>query len=131
MSDEAPFVLAVAREQGFRPFQQLVRHGVDGRRQAAQQARDVAIARVHVRRDLLQEDDEERLKSGQLGELLAKDRQRAVDRLAGGLLNRHVAVEVIDERRVERLLLFEQRCDDAANAVDEALRQTGGSGAAP
>ena len=29
---QAPFVLTVAREQGFRPFQQLVRHGVDGRR---------------------------------------------------------------------------------------------------
>ena len=46
--------------------------GVDRARQAAQQAGDVAVARVHVRRDLLQEHDEQALEADQLGERVAQ-----------------------------------------------------------
>ena len=92
--------------------------------QAAQQAGDVAIARVHVRRDLLQEDDQECLKAGQLGECSRRTVSPAVDGLPARLLNRHVAIEVIDERAVERLLLFEERRDDPADGGREAAADT-------
>ena len=62
----------------------------------------------------------QRLKAGELGEVIAQDGQPAVDGLAARVLNRHVAVEVIDERAVERLLLLEQRRDDAADGGGEA-----------
>src|SRR5450759_3487522 len=44
----------VARERGLRSLQHLVGHGVDRTRQPAQEAGHVAVARVDVRRDLLQ-----------------------------------------------------------------------------
>src|SRR5207244_1748250 len=46
-------------------------------------------------------------------------------RLAGGLLHRNVAVEVIDNRRIEGLLLLEQRRDGAPYALDEASAPAG------
>ena len=104
---------------------------VDRARQAAQQPGDVAIARVDVRRDLLQEHRRAGSRNrDQLGDRVAQDRQRAVDRRPRLARDRHVPVDVIDHRRVERLLLLEQRRDGAAHAGDESPRQTAGRPAA-
>src|SRR5204862_2715837 len=54
----------VAREQRLRSLHQFVGDGVDRARQPAEQAGDVAVARVYVRRDLLQEDDQEAFEAG-------------------------------------------------------------------
>ena len=74
--------------------------------------------------------DEQALKPDQLGDRVAQHRQRAVDRRARLARDRHVAVDVIDDRGVERLLLLEQRRDGAAHAGDEAAAQAAGAGGA-
>ena len=110
----------VARQQRLRPLEQLIRHSVDSTGEAAEQSGDVAIARVHVRRDLLQENDQQRLKTGQVRDVLAQDGQPGLDRVTTRLLTRCVAIEMIDERAVERLLLFEERRDDTADGGSKA-----------
>src|SRR5439155_865542 len=90
------------------------------RRVGTRTAGEVAVARVEVRRDLLQKVDKQALKADQLGDGVAHHRERRVDRLARRARDRRVPVEVIDDGGVERLLLLEERRDRPTDAGDEA-----------
>ena len=109
----ASFAPDVARRQGFRLFHDLVGHGVDRGRQPAEEPRHFAVAlafaRVDKRRDLLEEHHEHALEPDQIGDRVANDRERAGRGRLRGAPDLQVAVDVIDDSRVERLLLFEQR----------------------
>ena len=65
---DAHLVTPIARQRRFRSLHHLVGHGVDGARQAAQEAGDVTIAGVDVGRDLLEEQHEQALEADQPGE---------------------------------------------------------------
>ena len=76
------------------------------------------------RRDLLQVDDQQALKADEIRHRVVEQDERRRDRLASLPRDRDVEVQMIDDRRVERLLLFEQRRDDAPDGSCEPPAQS-------
>ncbi len=123
----------LARDHRLPALEDLVGQAGDGAVE-----RDVAIAdvagelevlAVDEAGELLEVDDQRRMEGAQLAERVAGEAQRRVDGLAAGAIDRHAAVDVIDERGVERLLPLERRRDGApGQAGDLALQPVAGDG---
>jgi len=87
-----------------------------------------AIFRVHIDRDRLQVLDEQRLEVDQRVELPARDVEEALDRLLPFVLRRDIAVDVIDDLRVESSLRLERRTEQppheaAESSFDRTIRR--------
>ncbi len=126
----AQLVPPVAGQRRLRSLQHFVGDGVDGARKPAKQAGDIAIARVDVWRDLAGENTTSRLWNRTSSAIVSCNTVSvvAIDsrvcRATGTL-----RLIVIDDGRVERLLLLEKRCDRAAHRGREAaLPAVGGGG---
>src|SRR4051812_23518736 len=70
---ELYFAPSVACEQRFRFLHQLVGDGVDRAGQPTQEAGDVAVTRIDIRRDLLQEHNEQALEPDEFRDRVAED----------------------------------------------------------
>ena len=80
----------------------------------------VAILRVHVAGDLLQVDHQPRLEGEKIREMPAQHGDRGVDGALRLAVRGDVAVEMIDERGVERVLPLQRRRDDAPHERSQA-----------
>ena len=98
-----------SRDHRFPAFLKLVTQAAEARGDAVHQAGHVAVFRIHVWRDLLRVHDEERLELDEPFVFFTTQRQRAVQRARRLAMHGDVAVDVVDHRRIERLLLFEER----------------------
>ncbi len=114
---------AVAGEHRFRPLEHFVGHRIDGPGQAAKQAGHITVPGVDVGRDLLQVHHQQALKPDELGQHIVQQRQRACDRGAGIAGDRRVSIQMIDDCRIERLLLFEHGGHRAADDGGEPAAQ--------
>ena len=84
---------------------------------------DLAIVRVGERRDRLQELHEQRFESHQRVEAVAQRRKRALERRMRFPMRGDVAIEVLDDRGVERHLLLEERRDGRPDHVEDRVPQ--------
>ena len=87
----------LARDHRLPAFRQIVRDAVHRRIDDQRLSAGVAIFRVHVRRDLLQVPDQQRLKVHDRVRLFAERRDRRLDGPLRVAMSGGVAVETIDE----------------------------------
>ncbi len=110
----------LARRHRFAAPHQVVGQRIDGgvvyRHETAGRE---TVLRVDVQRDLLQVPNEMRLKRGDGGRLRAQGLQQAALDDAGIPAGGDVAVEMVDQDRVERLLPLEYRGDQPPDEVRE------------